>query len=314
MHEAAGLSVVELKDGVLLIGVLSYEDGQLKVSSGFAGRPTLVDLVSVHDITPAEHHPDVRIVRTAPETRQRQGIYVSKWTTLSIPAGRLVIRLGPGGSPQMDPVMPHLTVNMWPHWLDLGFGHLRSANRAHNRLADADAEGSNDDIAEALSDELQASTQAIACAAFSVDALYGAVRDRASVSATTRAAWSRNKTKRASQILETFRAAASIPGTALPALRTGVRAMFELRDQAVHPTHGGRDPVLHPVLGVGVEQRYVEYTAKNALGALSIAIECVYWLGENSTLTPPADTQWAAQLPSILAGVAEQHHVTFRRR
>ncbi|MCW2673695.1 MAG: hypothetical protein JWP14_2284 [Frankiales bacterium] len=149
-------------------------------------------------------------------------------------------------------------------------------------------------MADALNSELQASTQAISAAAFCIDALYGAVRDRAAVPAATVAAWEQNKTSRAARIYETFRAAAEIPHAALPALRQGITMTFKLRDQAVHPGSAGRDPVLHPVLGVGVEQRFVEYTARNAQGALSLAVECVYWLGRASRLrdAPAACALW----------------------
>jgi hypothetical protein len=314
MHPAAGLCVVELKDGDLLLGAISYESGLLKVSTGLAGRPILVELSMVHDIVPAELHPDVRIVRTAPERRQRQGVYVAKWTQLSIPVGRLRIRMGADGAPVMDPIVPHLVVNMWPHWLDLALGHWRQAKNAHARLLDADVEGSSEDVAEALNGELQAATQAISAAGFCIDALYGEVRDRSSVPVATLAAWERNKTMRAARIYETFRAAAKIPHTALPALRQGITLTFKLRDQAVHPRSAGRDPIAHPILGVGVEQRFVDYTAENAHGALSIAIECVYWLGTASQLQADADVQWANALSGLLDSVLELHAVTITRR
>ncbi|MDX6224978.1 MAG: hypothetical protein QOE64_1354 [Frankiales bacterium] len=314
MHPAAGLCVVELKDGDLLLGAISYESGLMKVSAGLAGRPILVELSMVHDVVPAELHPELRIVRSAPEKRQRQGVYVAKWTQLSIPAGRLRIRLGADGTPVMDPLVPHLVVNMWPHWLDLALGHWRQAKNAHARLLDADVEGSSEDVAEALNGELQAATQAISAAAFCMDALYGAVRDRSLVPVATLAAWERNKTKRATRIYETFRAAAKIPHTDLRALRQGITLTFKLRDQAVHPRSAGRDPVVHPILGVGVEQRYVEYTADNAHGALSIAIECVYWLGTASRLQTAADVQWANALPGLLDDVLEKHGVTITPR
>ncbi len=60
MRRGKKIMVVETYDGRAFLGRLEYEDdGRIKVLSGYRGRPPLLDLEDVSQITSAAIHPDV---------------------------------------------------------------------------------------------------------------------------------------------------------------------------------------------------------------------------------------------------------------
>lgn len=52
------LMVVETEDNVYL-GTLDVNDGQVTIRTGMTGRPPVIAVEDVLEVTPAERHPDV---------------------------------------------------------------------------------------------------------------------------------------------------------------------------------------------------------------------------------------------------------------
>lgn len=48
------------------------------------------------------------------------GVMVIQGMSLRIPAGGLVISIGENGSPGMAPLVPHIRLDLWPTWLEIG--------------------------------------------------------------------------------------------------------------------------------------------------------------------------------------------------
>ncbi len=59
MRRGKQIMVVETYDGRAYLGRLEYADGSIKVLSGYNGRPPVLDLEDVSQITSAAIHPDV---------------------------------------------------------------------------------------------------------------------------------------------------------------------------------------------------------------------------------------------------------------
>lgn len=52
--------------------------------------------------------------------------------------------------------------------------------------------------------------------------------------------------------------------------------LYRLRDQAVHPPASWKEPVAHPIYGLGMEPRFVHFRAENAINAQALAQRLIY--------------------------------------
>jgi hypothetical protein len=236
------------------------------------------------------------------------GVLVARWETLRIPAGGLVIRLGPAG-PQLDPIVVELALEMWPHWFEVALRHAKDARESHRLLLEAHAAQAAGAV-QRLDDEMQSSMQCITAMAFAVDALYGSLVERVNVPAPTRAAWARNRTARRARVLEVIRTASKLRNDQVHGMKTVLISLFQFRDWAVHPPADFRQPVLHPDLQAGVDRRFIVFSSANADRAVMGGLEVVVRTIDNHKDTA-ALREWCPPQRRILDDLLHAAGITY---
>lgn len=240
------------------------------------------------------------------------GIKVPRWARLRIPAGGLKISVSDSGI-QMT-ADTEIATAMWPHWLELAIGHWRAADEAHKCMLQAKHAGNNTAVDDALYSEFQSSVQAVIAAAFALDGVFGELLSRIPISQATLTAWRTNRTSRAKRIAEALRLASTIPNQEFSGLRDNIIKLFDWRDDMVHPAVEFEPPISHPELNVGVDPRYLKFSAANATGAVSCLIEALFDAFEQTTLSSRDGSAWAAEQLGILRQILEAKRVKIARQ
>jgi hypothetical protein len=260
--------------------------------------------VNPNDIAASQDHP-------AAPVPQPGGILIARWQTLRIPAGGLVLRLG-GGGLQMDPVVPELALEMWPHWFEIALRQARAARESHVQLLAA-RDSQSTTTGQHLDEELQNSIQTVTAMAFAVDAFYGSLVEQIELPPSTKAAWAKDRTPRHARVLEAIRSASVLRNDQVRSLKRGLSSLFMFRDWAVHPPADFRRPLLHPDLQVGVDQRFLAFSSGNADRAVLCGLEAIV-----RALDHPRDIaalrQWCASHRQILHDLLLAGHVTYMKR
>ncbi len=201
----------------------------------------------------------------------QHGILVTRGTSVQIPAGGLRIKLGP--EPKVEPLMLHLSLNMWLPWLEIALEHLAEARSEHERLiAERDRGG---EVGDPLVKESRAAMQAMVAAAISFDALYAAAKERITLPPSLIERWRGRGTARYRQVTEVLRRAFGLKKQSTANVRGVAKELYRFRDIAVHPPASFSAPVLHPDLGSGVERRLVVFSYANAQLAVRAALAYV---------------------------------------
>jgi len=197
--------------------------------------------------------------------------------SLRIPAGGLVISLD--GS-EVPPVKFEVVLDTWRYWLNIALAHVDNAVRAHAELLAAHAAGDDPAKGSALEEEFTSSMQGISASAFSLEAFYASVNEHIPTDEELARRWAKNKTARTVRICETLIRAFKVTHPGRTILRENLAEVFKFRDYAVHPPARFREPIMHPDLGVGVEWRFISFSASGTITssrvALSIIKQCLH--------------------------------------
>lgn len=192
---------------------------------------------------------------------QSGGIHISRGVRLRIPAGGLVIRTGSDG-PSVEVNVVELQLDTCIHWLEIALEHLASAKSAHEALL---AESpSSPSIGTLLDSEFKASVQAAFAAATFFEALYATTVERNPPRASTVPSKSRKRPTRYAIVAEHLRRSFGLRNRGTANLRSVLSEIYRFRDQAVHPSAAFSEPILHPDLRIGVERRFVMFSASSA--------------------------------------------------
>lgn len=98
-----------------------------------------------------------------------------------------------------------MSLDVYPHWLNIACEHLQSAERAHVEAL-ASWQSSDEDVkVRAFEAEFQASMQCVVAAAIAIDAFYARVKENIPISPQTIEAWAKKRTARYRQISEVFK-------------------------------------------------------------------------------------------------------------
>ena len=205
------------------------------------------------------------------------GVFIAEGMGLRIPVGGLSIGVDDSGGFTSNLTL-EVRLDIWPYWLDIGMDHAVEALSTRQGLIEA-AQGPDETKSSLLEAECKTGMVAIAAAAFALDAFYEATRNALPGMDALVATWNKSGTARHARVSETLRRAFRVNDQQVAKLRQQVKELFKFRAWAVHPPAGYREPVLHDVLRVGVEWRFVAFSATNArraiVGATNTIAQCL---------------------------------------
>ena len=160
-------------------------------------------------------------------------------------------------------MITELRTDIFDHWLGIAERASADAEAARRIALDAGLDD-NETFNDALEREFRASMVAVTASAFAIDSFYASVLEHAPATRVMANA-------RDANIFETLKRAFSLSSQQQVALREPLRQVFRLRDQAVHPPATWVVPALHPVFNLGMEPRFVQFRAENAINAQMLA-------------------------------------------
>jgi hypothetical protein len=108
-----------------------------------------------------------------------------------------------------------------------------------------------------------------------LEAFYASVDERIPTDEELARQWAKNRTARTTRICETLIRAFKVTHPRRTILRENLENLFKFRDYAVHPPAGFREAIMHPDLGVGVEWRFIAFTASGSITAVGIALTII---------------------------------------
>ncbi len=227
------------------------------------------------------------------------GIFTTNGMHLRIPAGGLRIPLDGSAPP---PVVVEVGLDTWDHWLAIARDHTRAAEAAHEQLLRVRGQDDSNAKARVLEAEFRSGMQAISAQAFAVDAFYAAVMERLPKRPRER---SSGQATRYKWVAETLRRATKLDDEQFARVRDFLAQLFKFRDWAVHPPAEFSQPIEHEDLQVGVEWRFVAFSAKNARTFQNGSEDLL--IGGLDRIRPglPELEEWASGLKNRLAETCE---------
>lgn len=160
-------------------------------------------------------------------------------------------------------MITELRTDIFDHWLGIAEQASSEAEAARRVALEAGLDD-NETFNDALEREFRASMVAIVASAFAIDAFYASVLEHAPGTRVVANA-------RDAATFETLKRAFSLSSEQQAALREPLRRVFRLRDHAVHPPATWVAPALHPAFNLGMEPRFVQFRAENAINAQMLA-------------------------------------------
>jgi hypothetical protein len=205
-------------------------------------------------------------------------VFIQKGMGLRIPPRGLTFRVDESGKLVLDDLVFEIRLDIWPWWLDIGIDHAAQALASRGRLLTV-VGGPEGEKADALESECKAGMVAISAAAFALDAFSETTRNFVPGMDELIVAWNKAGTPRHARVTETLRRAFRFDNQQAKKLRRMAGTYFRFRGWAVHPPADYRTPFLHDLLSVGVEWRFVAFSAPNAreavLGVTNAIAQCL---------------------------------------
>jgi hypothetical protein len=195
----------------------------------------------------------------------------------------------------------HVHYDLCSKWLELAARHLADAKERKLARIDAWTAGEEEAKGTTLEREFESSMQAIMAAAIAVDAFYATIKDKTNIPEKTFQTWKEKRTARHAQIAEVLRQAFSLPQKGVKELKGALSEIFKFRDWAVHPPGNVGAPVLHPELQVGVEWRFVAFSADSATARVTKVQSIIHELTNKGKPSNPEIQRYIEGLRNLLA-------------
>ena len=214
--------------------------------------------------------------------------------SLRIPEGSIVISIGDDGRPETGgPVVPHLRLDLWPTWLEIGCEHAQRAGEVGSQLA---PDSSDQDKADLLGRELQDGMVAMCAFAFAFDGFYDVIKHE--LGEHPDAAQWRQEGKRATprhkQVAETLRYHLHLGPQFTAQLKQLLKELFTFRGRAVHPSSSYLPATMRDDIDSGVHPYLLTFSGKHAVQCRAIALVLFDRLVARAAelAQPTADTGW----------------------
>lgn len=244
------------------------------------------------------------------------GVYIIRGMTVSIPT--LSFTCDEKGTLSGN-IEIHVAYDACVPWAQIALDQRSEALIAMSERTRAWENDETDAVkAEAMRKEFQHASQAIVASAICMDAFYDHVARHAPIPSTTRHSWREKKVARYSQIAETLRATFRMKQSDFVTLRHFLKALFKLRDAAVHPSNLPKAPVAYPNLPIATDWRLAAFRGDvsdlltcNCVGFLwDLSRSAKYRTKELTNLMEGFRSRWDELLPDGRP-VAQYPNVTF---
>ena len=234
------------------------------------------------------------------------GVFVTKGSKASIgfPDG-FILRLDEEGSFEGGRVELLVGLDMCPYWLEVAYGHIKSAKSSHNNLLKASADEDDERLGFALEEGFIAAMQAVVSAATAVEALCAAVHEYIQMPKVQRKAWDKNRTARYKRIVETLRYGFQV-GASNDRVSVILKEIFRFRNWAVHPPFGITSPKPHPDIGRHTEWRFVAFRYENAQKAVGFALSLIVQLARKPEIRFPDLVKYCDELDKKVSPLVEK--------
>ncbi|GDY14187.1 hypothetical protein LBMAG53_30650 [Planctomycetota bacterium] len=166
-------------------------------------------------------------------------------------------------------------------WLRTALDSLRAARNAWKQAKKRILDNQDDVPIELLEIDFQRSMIAIISLSISVDAFYARLTQFNRVS--TLKPGNMRQAPRYAQVAEQFRNSYKIDNKTFQSIRSALRQLYNMRDQAVHPSGKLTNAVLYPEIDRGVESRFELFRSKNVNIVAQDCINVILHLTENSS-------------------------------
>ncbi|WP_372657880.1 hypothetical protein [Hydrogenophaga sp.] len=236
------------------------------------------------------------------------GFHITRGVALRIPAGGLSIALDESGETKVELKALLFRLDTSVHWLEIALEHLAYAKVAHEAMAVAHAEGGK--VGELLQATFKAAMQAIVAGATFFEALYAASRDCMPPARRAPRASDGSGAKRSALVAEQLKRSFGLKPKRIVELASVLSEVYRFRDEAVHPSSSFGPPVVHPLLGVLVEQRLAMFTYPNAQLLVRAALAYCKILSATGKKDGPTEVKDLAQ---YLLTVGEPHFLLWEQ-
>ncbi|WP_256796273.1 hypothetical protein [Terrabacter sp. Ter38] len=199
-------------------------------------------------------------------------------------------------------------IPMWIHWLEICQRHVKAATNAREKSLASRRSGDRKALSDSMHDEFQSSVQALSAAAFAMEAFRNALDDLGIVDADTKARWRSQRASAATKVIDTALAAGDVSRADLAP--ESVATIFKYRNSAVHPKVEFREPQLHPVLKMAVDQSLIIYGLENGRNALSVAASVVAFTVLDAHAVDDESARSFAAWRTMLRDFATEHDLT----
>lgn len=199
------------------------------------------------------------------------GVMVIQGMSLRIPAGGLVISIGEDGKLESPPLIPHLRLDLWPTWLQIGCEHTKRAYETGSALT---PEMRDEDKADLLGRELQDGMVALCAFAFAFDGFYDVVKSELGEHPDAprwRQAGQR-PTPRYKQVAETLRYHLKLGPRFTRQLSKVLQELFRFRGRAVHPSSSYLEATMRQDIDSGVHPHLITFSGRHAAQCRAITL------------------------------------------
>ncbi|MCL6260471.1 hypothetical protein M3O96_15315 [Aquiflexum sp. TKW24L] len=191
------------------------------------------------------------------------GVFFRKGMTVAIKPEDFKFIVDEDGAVKAEVVLS-LHFDVMPTWIKFAIEHLENCRLYNQRRQEAWKGNDEEQKAETLEKEFEASMQSIIAMAIAIDSFYGTVKSKINIPKELTEKWKENRTSRYIQIAETVRQGFKLDKEGYKILKQTLKEIFRFRDMAIHPKGDIEHPILHPDLGVGVEWRFVYFSYANS--------------------------------------------------
>jgi hypothetical protein len=263
----------------------------ITVVAGRCTRPTAVGRVHRHRLLAQYRHsvahlcaeceyeyPETEFQVTPPDQR-RCAACGSTRISATVYAQVVAVTLASASMPSIL-----ITTNLWLTWMRIAIDRAQAARHARIEAA---KDRLNNETAEWMRIEFEASVVAVAASAHALDALYGSTV----IPPAVRAQWVTKGTRRHGKIREALKQV-FVTGAVNSQWVTEFEWLFDLRDAAAHAEESPKPPVPHP-LGTNTAPEQVDYSTESATKAVELTLSVLRWCVDHPRQNLADAAQWA---------------------